>query len=153
MNRAQQKTMRYQCYIHAMEAGLLERPLASLTAVAAKTGYSTNAVLFVIEALSRRGCVTAADEQRPVWSIPVPTKTAEQFCISIRRGAIDRFDFHEHLVLNHWNLIRGKDIGLILSRLAKSGVLVEEGEHTARVLANLRALRRELLTFPYEGVS
>ncbi len=150
MNCDQQKTVRYYCYVHAMEAGPRGGPLAVPTGIAANTGYSTNAVLFVLESLSQRGCVTAEDGERPRWSIPAPAKTAEQFCIAVRLGAIDRFDFHEHLVLKHWNLIRGKDVGLMLSRLADSGVLAREQEHAARVLKNLRALKRELLTFPYD---
>jgi len=153
MNHDQQKTVRYYCYVHAMEAGLLEKPLASLTAATAHTDYSTNAVVFVLDALSQRGCVTAGDGECPSWSIPAPTKTAEQFCIAVRRGAIDRFDFHEHLVLNHWNLIRGKDIGLILSRLAEAGVLARQDKHTGQVLKHLRALQSELLTFPYDTCS
>jgi hypothetical protein len=34
--------------------------------------------------------------------------------------------------------------------LAKSGVLVLQDEHAARVLKNLLALKTELLTFPYD---
>lgn len=148
-NGHQQKTARYYCYVHAKEVGLLDGPLAALTPVAATTGYSTNAVVFVLEALGKRGCVTAEGGPRPRWSMPVPTKTAEQFCIAVRLGVIDQFDFHEHLVLNHWKLIRGKDIGVLLSRLAEAGVLAMQ-THTIRVLKNLRAVQRELITFPYD---
>src|SRR5205823_3073959 len=114
----------------------------------------TNAVVFVFEALSQHGCMTAADGQRPSWLITAPAKTAEQFCISVRQWGIKQFDAHtEHLALNHWNLIRGEDIGMILSRLAEAGVLARQDEHTGQVLKNLRALQRELLTFPYDTCS
>jgi uncharacterized repeat protein (TIGR04138 family) len=142
--------MRYYCYVHAIDAGLLGGPLALLASIAANTGYSANAVVFVLEALSQRGCLTELDGQRPMWTITAPAKTAEEFCISIRLWMIERFDAQEHLVLNHWKLIRGEDIGLILSRLAASGALVVDEEHSAQILENLRALRKELLTFPYD---
>jgi uncharacterized repeat protein (TIGR04138 family) len=144
-------TVRYYCYVHAIAAGLLEGPLAFLAADAAKTGYATNGVVFVLEALSQRGCVTEVDRQRSLWRIATPVKTAEKFCIAVRHGAIERFDLEEHLVLKHWNLGRGEDIGLVLSRLTETGILTLEEEQNAQVLKDLRSLRRELLTFPYDG--
>jgi uncharacterized repeat protein (TIGR04138 family) len=140
--------MRYYCYVHAIEAGLLGQSWTLLTAVAANTGYSTNAVALVLEALSQYGCITEANGRPPYWSITLPPKTPEQFCTSVRLWASKRFDGHtEHLVLNHWHLVRGKDIGLILSRLVESGILGLGEEHNGRVLVRLRTLRRQLLTF------
>jgi hypothetical protein len=45
-------TMCY-CYVHAIEAGLLELPLDLLKRGAAETGYSVNALIFVLESLVR----------------------------------------------------------------------------------------------------
>ncbi len=143
-------TMKYYCYIHAVAGGLLGGSLALLLEIAAKTGHATNAVVFIVEALRQHGCVIEPDKQRPLWSIPAPSETAERFCIAIRLWTIERFDFHEHLVLNHWKLMRGEDIGLILTRLAQAGVLALEEDHAVQVVENLCALKRELLTFPYD---
>ena len=147
---AERAILRYYCYVHAREAGLLEGRLASLLSTGAATGYATNAVVFVLEALHQRGCIIARDAERPVWSLALPVKTEDQFGIAIRLWAIERFDFHEHLVLKHWKLIRGQDVGTILLRLAEAGVLARDGKHVAQVLKKLLALRRELLTFPYD---
>jgi len=144
-NGDQQPTTSHYCYIHAVRKGLLGAPLALLTGVAGNTGYSANAVIFVLEALSRDGCVAETHKDRPIWAIPSPPKAARKFCVSVRLWGIEQFQMQEHLVLNHWKLIRGEDIGLLLSRLVKAGILAMEQGQTSDLLSDLLALKNELL--------
>jgi hypothetical protein len=42
----------YYCYIHAVEAGLIEIPIEDLRPLSVRSGYSVNAVIFVMEVMN-----------------------------------------------------------------------------------------------------
>ena len=101
---------RCYCYVHAVEAGVLEVPLDLLKRAAAETGYPANAVIFVLESLIRAGCFTeveTADEA--AWTIEAP-KTPLEVCVSLSREAVERFQQQAGLALNYWKLRRGNDL-------------------------------------------
>jgi uncharacterized repeat protein (TIGR04138 family) len=141
----QQPTLRHCCYVHAAEQGLLEAPWAALAAVAGTTGYAANAVIFVLEALTQDGCVAQMQKDPPIWIVTRPPRTAWKFCTAVRLWAIKQFQMQEHLVLNYWKLVQGEDIGILLSRLAASGVLALEEQQHSPLLRDLLALKHPLL--------
>jgi uncharacterized repeat protein (TIGR04138 family) len=130
-------TAHYYCYIHAVEKGLLEFPLNLLERTAAETGYSVNALIFVLESLTRAGCVKDAGTADGAESAIAAPKTALELCVSVSGAAVEHFQQQAGLVLNHWKLRRGKDLSAVLSGLIRSDVLTIAGEGDEKLLQEL----------------
>jgi hypothetical protein len=112
------------CYVHAVEAGLLEAPVDLLARAAAETGYSVNALIFVLKSLLRAGCISETETAAGVaWTFEAP-KTPLDVCVALSRAAVERFQEQAGLALNYWKIRRGNDLGGVLSELVRSGALV-----------------------------
>jgi hypothetical protein len=132
-------TMCY-CYVHTIEAGLLEVPLDLLKRAADETGYSVNALIFVLESLIRAGCITELETTDEVAWIVEVSKPPLEVCVALSQAAVERFHQQAGLALEHWKLRRGNDLGTILSWLNQSGALTVTGEGKEKLLGGLSTM-------------
>jgi uncharacterized repeat protein (TIGR04138 family) len=94
----------YYCYIHAVEAQLIEIQIEELRPLAIQSGYSVNAVIFVIEAINAT--------ERLI--------NARDVCFSILKAARKQFGASSSEVFRFWNIKDISDIGKIVAALVKT---------------------------------
>lgn len=89
LNRDGQTATKHYCYVHAVDAGVLEVPLNLLEPVTFGTGYSLNAIIFVLESLVRAECINEEETVVGVMGTLVVAKTALEFCdpSAVRRSS------------------------------------------------------------------
>lgn len=97
------------CYIHAVESGLVHAPVDELRTVATQAGYSVNALIFVMEAIS------ATQHLR----------NSSEVCSSVVIAARKQFGISSTEVFRHWNIRERADIGTILKVLVHAGYAPE----------------------------
>jgi uncharacterized repeat protein (TIGR04138 family) len=131
------------CYVHAIKAGLLEFPLDQLERVSAETGYPVNGLIFVLESLTRTGCIR--DRDATYRNDDIAPKTALELCVFISKAAIERFQQQAGLALGHWKLMTGKDLGAVCSGLVQSGVLMTASTREQDLLQDLSGVDGPLL--------
>jgi hypothetical protein len=125
--------------------GLLEVPLDLVRRVAEETGYPANALLFVLESLVRAGHIAETEgEGQEAWALEAG-RTALEVCATLSRSAVERFRQEVGLVLDHWKLRRGKDLGALLAGLARSGALTLPGEGGEQLLQRLSVMEAALV--------
>jgi hypothetical protein len=137
---------KHYCYVHAIEAGVLEIPLSQVESTAAGCGYSVNAVIFVLESLMRAGLINEVDTTGRAYVTAAPPKSALQVCAAVSKAATDRFHEQAGLVLDHWKLTCGKNLGAILSGLVRVGGLLQAGAEEEKLLAELATVGAPLVT-------
>jgi uncharacterized repeat protein (TIGR04138 family) len=143
--RHDQTATKYFCYIHAIEAGVLDVPLPLLEPVAFETGYSVNAIIFALESLTRAGCIAEAEAaDQGAWRLS-SAKTALELCVALSQAAVERFQQQAGLALNHWKITRGKDLGAILSALVRCGALAVTTEVDMKPLEELSTMDGPLI--------
>jgi uncharacterized repeat protein (TIGR04138 family) len=94
----------YYCYIHAVEAGLIEIPIEELRPLAIQAGYSVNAVTFVIEAINASECLT----------------NARDVCFAVLKAARKQFGASSSEAFRFWNMNDITDIGRIVVALVNT---------------------------------
>jgi hypothetical protein len=145
LDREGQTVTTCYCYVHAVEAGLLEVPLNLLKRAATETGYSVNALIFVLESLIRSECITEAETaEGAAWAICGP-KTPLEVCVCLSRAAVERFQQQASLALNCWKLRQGRDLGVVLSWMAGAGALIISGDAKDSLLAGLSTMDGPLI--------
>jgi hypothetical protein len=133
------------CYVHAVEAGLSDVPLALLERAAALAGYPVNGLIFVLESLIRAGCITEAEAAEELVGTMETPKTPLELCVAVSRAAVERFQQQAGLALSYWNLTRAHDLGVVLSSLVRSGALATSAAGQEKVLAALSAMEGPLV--------
>jgi hypothetical protein len=139
------------CYVHAVEAGLLDVPPGLFQRAAVEIGYPPNALIFVIESLIRAECITeveTADELSLTMNV---SKTPLEVCVCLCRAARERFQQQAGLALSNWKLRRGSDLGVILSWLARSGPLTISRDAQERLLEGLSRMDEPLIVEEISG--
>jgi uncharacterized repeat protein (TIGR04138 family) len=140
-----QATTAYYCYVHAVERGLLDVPVPLLEQAAADCGYSVNALIFVLESLTRAGHIDDAETPGGGGYTAAAPKTALELCGAVSMAATERFQQQAGLVLHFWNLTRGKDLGAILSGLVRVGALTLAGAGDTQLLQELAMVEGPLV--------
>ena len=95
------------CYLHAAESGLLGISLDDVLCAAEECGYPANALLFVSEALARKGNV----------------RSVSDVCRAVLQAAKQRFGSAGSQVLGNWRIVARSDIGAIFDSLVRAGML------------------------------
>jgi len=97
------------CYIHAVDAGLVEVPLEELQTAARQAGYSVNAVIFLMEAMLASGQLM----------------NARDICFSVVKAARKQFGALSSEVFRSWQITHKTDIGKIVAALVAAGFVHE----------------------------
>src|SRR5437764_2212145 len=93
----------YYCYVHAGEAGLIEIPIEKLRPLALQAGYSVNAVIFVIEAMSAQHLMNGRD-----------------VCFAVLKAARKQFGTSSSEAFRFWNIKDITDVGKIVAVLVNT---------------------------------